>query len=72
MAAALVVSLLVTVVSAYLAPKGLRIMRDWLTEVRAAVVNNIVQPGRFMVIESSIIIHIRGRNPNGQLARDFP
>ena len=71
MAAALVVSLLVTVVSAYLAPKGLRIMRDWLTEVRAAVVNNIVQPGRFMVIESGVTIHIRGRNPNGQLVGIF-
>ena len=46
-AAALVVSLLVGAISAYFAPKGLRMLRDWLTEVRANVVSSIVQPGRF-------------------------
>ena len=45
---AIVVSLLVTVISAYFAPKGLRMLRDWLTEVSADVVSNLVQPGRFI------------------------
>ncbi|HEY6860551.1 MAG TPA: LPS export ABC transporter permease LptF [Pseudolabrys sp.] len=71
LAAAIVVSLLVGAISAYFAPKGLRMLRDWLTEVRADVVSNIVQPGRFTTIESGVTIHIRERRPNGQLAGIF-
>jgi lipopolysaccharide export system permease protein len=71
MAAALVVSLLVGAISAYFAPKGLRMLRDWLTEVRANVVSSIVQPGRFTAIENGVTIHIRERRPNGQLAGIF-
>jgi len=71
MVAAIVVSLLVTAISAYFAPKGLRMLRDWLTEVRANVVSNIVQPGRFTALESGVTIHIRERRPNGQLAGIF-
>ena len=51
LAAAVVVSLLVGAISAYFAPKGLRMLRDKLTEVRANVVSTIVQPGVFRAIE---------------------
>jgi len=68
LAVAIVVSLLVGVIGAYFAPKGLRMLRDWLTEVRANVVSNIVQPGRFTPIENGVTIHIRERRPDGQLA----
>jgi lipopolysaccharide export system permease protein len=71
MAAAIVVSLLVVTISAYFAPKGLRMLRDWVTEVRANVVSTIVQPGRFRAIEAGVTIHIRERRPNGQLAGIF-
>jgi len=68
---AFVVSLLVTVVSAYFAPKGLRMLGDWLTEVRADVVTNLVQPGRFVTIENGVTMRIRERRSNGQLAGIF-
>lgn len=68
---AVVVSLLVTVVSAYFAPKGLRMLGEWLTEVRADVVTNLVQPGRFVTIENGVMIRIRERRSNGQLAGIF-
>jgi lipopolysaccharide export system permease protein len=68
---AIVVSLIVASISAYFAPKGLRMLRDWLTEVRANVVQTIVQPGRFTSIESGVTIHIRERNRNGQLLGIF-
>ena len=68
---AVVVSLLVTVVSAYFAPKGLRMLGDWLTEVRADVVTNLVQPGRFVSIENGVTMRIRERRSNGQLAGIF-
>ena len=64
---AIVVSLIVAAISAYFAPKGLRMLRDWLTEVRANVVSTIVQPGRFTSIENGVTIHIRERRTNGQL-----
>jgi len=71
MTVAVVVALMVTAISAYFAPKGLRMLRDWLTEVRANVVSNIVQPGRFTSIENGVTIHIRERSPNGQLLGIF-
>jgi lipopolysaccharide export system permease protein len=58
-------------ISAYFAPKGLRMLRDWLTEVRADVVSNLVQPGRFANIENGVTLRIRERRSNGQLAGIF-
>jgi lipopolysaccharide export system permease protein len=71
MSVAIVVSLIVMAISAYFAPKGLRMLRDWLTEVRANVVSTIVQPGRFTSIERDVTIHIRERRSNGQLIGIF-
>ena len=71
LAVAIVVSIFVAAISAYFAPKGLRMLRDWLTEVRANVVTTIVQPGRFTAIENGVTIHIRERNNNGQLLGIF-
>ena len=71
LAAALVVSLLVALISAYFAPQGLRMLREWLTEVRANVVTTVLQPGRFTTIENHVTIHIRQRRANGQLAGIF-
>jgi lipopolysaccharide export system permease protein len=71
MAVAVVVSVILVAISGYFAPKGLRMLRDWLTEVRANVVSSIVQPGRFTRIESGVTLHIRERRPNGQLAGIF-
>ena len=67
----IVVSVIVMVISAYFAPKGLRMLRDWLTEVRANVVSNIVQPGRFTAIERDVTIYIRERRSDGQLLGIF-
>ncbi|MGB7256819.1 MAG: LPS export ABC transporter permease LptF [Pseudolabrys sp.] len=71
MSVAVVVSLMVAVIGAYFAPQGLRMLRNWLTEVRANVVSTIVQPGRFTTIERGVTIHIRARRTNGQLLGIF-
>jgi len=65
------VSILVAATAAYIAPKGLRTLRDWVTEVNANVVSTIVQPGRFVTIISDVTIHIAAREPNGQLRGVF-
>ena len=67
----LVVSALVLWVSAYLAPAGLRELRDWATKVKADFVVNIVQPGRFINIERGLTLHIRERRGDGQLLGIF-
>ncbi len=71
MSAAIVVSILVMAISAYFAPKGLRMLRDWLTEVRANVVSTVLQPGRFTSIEAGVTIHVRERRSNGQMVGIF-
>jgi len=67
----LVVSLLVLAVSAYVAPAGLRELREWATKVKADFVVNIVQPGRFINIERGLTLHIRERRGDGQLLGIF-
>jgi len=67
----LLVSLLVLSVSAYVAPAGLRELRDWATKVKADFVVNIVQPGRFINIERGLTLHIRERRADGQLLGIF-
>ena len=71
LAAAVVVSILVMAVSAYFAPKGLRMLSDWLTEVHADVVGNLVQPGRFTNVASGVTMRIRERRSNGQMVGIF-
>jgi len=67
LAAAIVVSLLVALIAVYLSPRCLRVLREWITSVRAEVVTSSVQPGRFTVLEGKLTFHIRERSPNGQL-----
>ncbi len=71
MTTTLVVSALVLWVSAYVAPAGLRELRDWATKVKADFVVNVVQPGRFINIERGLTLHIRERRPDGQLLGIF-
>ena len=71
LAVAIVVALMVTAISAYFAPKGLRMLRDWLTEVRANVVTTVLQPGRFTTLEQGVTLYIRERGRDGQLLGIF-
>jgi lipopolysaccharide export system permease protein len=69
--ASIVVALLVAVIGAYVSPKCLRDLRRWATEVRADLVTNIVQPGRFITIEPGLVFHLRERQANGLLLGIF-
>ena len=46
-------------------------MRDWITQVRADILTNIVQPGRFTTIGGNLTFHIADRKPNGLLVGIF-
>jgi lipopolysaccharide export system permease protein len=68
LAVAGLVALLQIALAAYLSPKGLRVLRQWATEVRTDLVTNIVHAGRFTSLEGGqLTLYIRERPPNGQL-----
>ena len=70
-AVALVVSFLVSAIAVYISPLSLRALRDWATQVRADILTNIVQPGRFTTIGGNLTFHIADRRPNGLLLGIF-
>src|ERR1700728_543942 len=71
LASALVVSLLVASLAAYISPLSLRKLRNWATEVRADILTNIVQPGLFTTLGGNLTFHIADRRPNGLLVGIF-
>jgi lipopolysaccharide export system permease protein len=62
-----IASVMLALISAYVAPQSLRTLRHWITEVRTDLVSNIVQPGRFIAIDQGLAFNIRERRPNGLL-----
>ncbi len=70
-AAAIVVSLLVAFIAAYVSPRALRELRDWSAQVRADILTNIVQPGRFTTVGGNLTFHIADRRSNGLLVGIF-
>jgi len=71
LAAALVVSVLVSAIAVYVSPWSLRELRNWATQVRADILTNIVQPGRFTTVSGNLTFHIADRKPNGLLVGIF-
>jgi lipopolysaccharide export system permease protein len=66
-----VVALLVAFIAAYLAPDGMRRIKQWDAEITADVLTNILQPGRFAQLDKNLTIRIRERQPGGILAGIF-
>jgi lipopolysaccharide export system permease protein len=69
--AALFVSVLLAVIAAYVSPRSLRALRDWSAQVRADILTNIVQPGRFTTVGGNLTFHIADRRQNGLLVGIF-
>ena len=66
-----VVALLVAFIAAYLAPDGMRRIKQWDADITADVLTNILQPGRFAQLDQNLTIRIRERLPGGLLAGVF-
>src|ERR1700689_5250187 len=71
LASAVVVSILVGGIAAYVSPLSLRALRDWGAQVRADILTNIVQPGRFTTVSGNLTFHIADRRPDGLLVGIF-
>jgi lipopolysaccharide export system permease protein len=69
--ATLVVALLVAFIASYLAPDGMRRLKQWDAEITADVLANILQPGRFAQLDQNLTIRIRERQPGGLLVGIF-
>jgi lipopolysaccharide export system permease protein len=66
-----VVAVLVAFIAAYLAPDGMRRLKQWDAEITADVLANILQPGRFAQLDQNLTIRIRERQPGGLLVGIF-
>ncbi|NOJ48234.1 LPS export ABC transporter permease LptF [Bradyrhizobium archetypum] len=66
-----VVALLVAFIGSYLAPDGMRRIKQWDAEITADVLTNILQPGRFAQLDQNLTIRIRERAPGGVLKGIF-
>lgn len=71
LAAGILVSMLVAAIAIYVSPRALRELRDWSSQVRADILTNIVQPGRFTSVSGNLTFHIADRRPNGLLVGIF-
>lgn len=66
-ALALIVSMLILLVNVFVNPACMRALRDLITQVRADLISQVLQPGRFSSPERGLTFHIRGRSQDGEL-----
>src|ERR1700748_1374780 len=69
--ATVVGALLVASIAAYLAPDGMRRIKQWDAEITADVLTNVLQPGRFAQLDANLTIRIRERAPGRLLLGIF-
>jgi lipopolysaccharide export system permease protein len=66
-ALASMVCLAILVLNVFVNPACFRELRGFITQVRADLVSQVIQPGRFSSPEAGLTFHIRDRSPNGDL-----
>ena len=67
----IIVSAMIFVTSAFIAPDGLRRLKAWQREITADVLSNVLQTGKFVEIERNLTLRIRERQPGGLLVGVF-
>ena len=67
LALALIVSLAVAAVNHLAMPWSLRLLREYVIEVRTDLISQVLQPGKFSTAEQNLTFHIRDRAYNGEL-----
>ena len=61
------VSIGILIANLFVTPASMRALRNFVTQVRADLISQVLQPGRFSSPESGLTFHIRDRSPNGDL-----
>jgi lipopolysaccharide export system permease protein len=67
LAVALLVSIAVSAVNHLAMPWSLRLLREYVIQVRTDLITQVIQPGRFSVAEPNLTFHIRDRTLDGEL-----
>jgi lipopolysaccharide export system permease protein len=67
LALASLVSVVILMANLFLTPASMRALRDFVTQVRADMISQVLQPGRFSSPEGGLTFHIRDRGLNGDL-----
>ena len=67
LAMAALVTIGILVANLFLTPASMRALRDFITQVRADLISQVLEPGRFSSPESGLTFHIRDRSLNGDL-----
>src|SRR6185437_8149247 len=67
LATAALVSIGILLANLFLTPASMRALRDFVTQVRADLISQVLEPGRFSSPESGLTFHIRDRSLNGDL-----
>jgi lipopolysaccharide export system permease protein len=61
------VSIAILLANLFVTPASMRALRTFITQVRADLISQVLQPGRFSSPESGLTFHIRDRSLNGDL-----
>src|SRR5690242_6782262 len=62
-----IVSIGILLANLFVTPAASRELRSFITQVRADLISQVLQPGRFSSPENGLTFHIRDRSPNGEL-----
>ena len=62
-----IVGIAILFANVFLNPACMRTLRGFITEVRADLISQVIQPGRFSSPETGLTFHIRDRSPAGEL-----
>jgi len=64
---AVIVSIAVAFVNHVGMPWSLKLLREYVIQMRSDLIGQVIQPGRFSSMEGGLTIHIRERAPDGRL-----
>ena len=67
LALASLVSIAILIANLFVTPASMRALRSFVTQVRADLISQVLQPGRFSSPETGLTFHIRDRSLNGDL-----
>ena len=65
-----IVGIAILFANVFLNPACMRALRGFITEVRADLISQVIQPGRFSSPETGLTFHIRDRSPGGELLEE--
>jgi len=67
LALALLISIAVSLVNHFAMPWSLKLLRNYVIQVRTDLISQVIQPGRFSTPENNLTFHIRDRDLAGTL-----